>query len=67
MLTQEQLDEIIRRVKGAHAIERLAWEGPIWQVYTLDNGMELSIDKITGEGTIKRQLNPTRWIIVKKF
>lgn len=67
MLTQEQLDDIIRRVKGHRAVERLIHESRIWQVYALDNGMELSIDKRDGHGTIKRQLSISRWLIVERF
>ena len=65
-LTQEQLDEVIRREKGQHAVEGLTWNGPSFQVYTLDNGWELEISKEDGSGAIRRPLR-TRWIVVKRW
>lgn len=48
MLTQAQLDKIIRQTKGQHAVEALLSDESTEQVYRLDNGATLTISKEDG-------------------
>lgn len=48
-LSQKQLDAIIRKVKGDHAIEELVHDGQYSQVYMLDDGRHLYINKYSGK------------------
>ena len=52
-LTQEQLDRIIRRAAGKHAVEGLVLETPAFQRYELDNGALLTVRKRTGAVALK--------------
>jgi hypothetical protein len=48
-LTQEQLDRIIRRAAGKHAIEALVSATPAKQTYRLDDGSLLTVRTTTGK------------------
>jgi hypothetical protein len=52
-LAQEQLDRIIRRAAGKHAVEALVAKTPACQRYELDNGAVLTIRTRTGKTSIK--------------
>lgn len=52
MKTQEELDEIIRKQKGKHAVEALVYEDSKIQTYELSNGARLWISKETGHGEV---------------
>lgn len=59
-LSQEQLDEAIRKAKGRNAVEKMVHEGELFQVYLLSNGMLLEVNKQTGRtvlvaGTMRRR------------
>lgn len=47
-LTQKQLDALIRKAKGDHAVEELLQDTAARQDYVLDNGSVLRINKFTG-------------------
>lgn len=46
--TQVQLDIIIRKAKGRHAVERMISQSGTYKHYALDNGTVLTINKFTG-------------------
>lgn len=48
LLTQEQLDDAVRKAKGRNAVEGLAHEDNERQIYTLSNGTLLEVNKHTG-------------------
>lgn len=53
MLTQEQIDDRIRQVKGNAAVVRMIVETPLAQQYQLSDGTFLIITKRTGIGRIE--------------
>jgi len=58
--TQEQLDHIVRRAAGDHAVEPLVAVTPAYQRNELDNGAQLTIRARTGRTSIKGGLPPQR-------
>jgi hypothetical protein len=51
-LTQGQLDAVIRKWKGKHAVEEMVYENNDCQRYVLDDGTVFHINKRNGKLTI---------------
>lgn len=62
MLTQEQLDENIRKAKGHRAVEEMIRDSRLFQLYLLSDGAVIRINKETG--VVEQQTSKTTWMVL---